>query len=58
VIINAEMKFKASSAKLTALAPDMSAAAPAREFKAVNGVVTVTAGEGAPSVWYLLEIAR
>ena len=43
-IVNAVIKLKAASVKLTALAPDMSAAAPAREFKAVNGVVTVTAG--------------
>ena len=57
-IVKAEIKIKASSVKLTPLAPDMSAAAPAREFKAVNGVVTVTPGEGTPSVWYLLEIAR
>jgi len=56
--VNAEIKLKASSARLTPLAPDMSAAAPAKEFKAVDGTVTVVAGEGVPSIWYLLEIER
>ena len=57
-IVNAEIKIKASSVKITALAPDMSAAAPAKEFKAANGVVTVVTGEGTPSIWYLMEITR
>lgn len=56
--VNAEIKIKASSVKLTPLNPDMSKAASPVEFKAVNGVVTVIVGKGTSSIWYLLEIAR
>ncbi len=56
--VYAKIKIRAAAAKLTPLAPDMSAAAEPREFKAVNGIVTVVTGEGTPSIWYLLEIAR
>ena len=55
--IDSEIKLNAKSVKMTALKGDMSAAAPAIVFNAVDGMVTVKTGS-IPSVWYLLEIER
>ncbi len=57
--VEATVKIKANSAKLTALTPDMRAAGASVEFKAdSNGFVSVKTGEGTASIWYLLEISR
>ena len=55
-IVNAEIRLKYPKVKVTPLSPDMSAAAPAYEVNASDGVTTISIGaKSPPSIWYLLE---